>query len=231
MIFFNSKDEFQKKKWDLLHKKDYHPSVKESVKRITDHKNQNIWLFDEWSKILEIDINVENKTILEIGFGGGWYLAQMLFRNASKVIGFEITEEIINKAKEVFQSLNLKNYEFFEVHEEFLNILDKNSVDIIFENTVFQHISEEITKNYLLSSKNVLKNDGIILCQFLMNDDDTIKTPYTKNKEGIVYYSHKEILKLVDECNLRIEKYGDFEWKDERNSYWRLYIIKNILVN
>ena len=230
MIFFKPKDISQKKKWDLLHKKDYHPSVKEGVTRIIEHKNQNSWIFDEWSKILGIDIDVENKTILEIGFGGGWYLAQMLFRNASKVIGFEITENIINKAKVIFKLLDLKHYEFFEVQEEFLNILDKNSVDIIFEITVFQHISEEVTKNYLLSSKNVLKNDGIILFQFLMNDDAPIKNPYAKNKEGIVYYSHKEILKLVDECNLRIEKYDDYRWKDEHNSYWRLYLIKKHLV-
>lgn len=225
------RDEFQKKKWESLHKKNYHPSIEDSVKRIIDNKNQNIYLFDEMGKMLGININVENKTILEIGFGGGWYLAQMLFRNASKVIGFEITEAIITKAKKIFQSLNLKNYEFFEVHEEFLNILDKNSIDIIFETTVFQHISEKSTKNYLLSSKNVLKNDGIILCQFLMNDVHPIKRSYTRDSQGIVYYSHKEILKLVDECNLRIEKYSDYEWRDEHNGYWRLYIIKNILDN
>ena len=84
-------------------------------------------------------------------------------------------------------------------------------------------------KHLKLILKNILKNDGIILCQFLMNDDDPIKNPYAKNKEGIVYYSHKEILKLVDECNLKIEKYGNFEWEDEHNSYWRLYLIQKHL--
>jgi len=226
MIFFNSKDELQKNKWDLLHKKDYHPSIEESINRIIKHKNQNIWIFDEWSKILGIDITVQNKTILEIGFGGGWYLAQMLFRGASKVIGFEITKIIINKTKQIFESLNLKNYEFYEVNDDYLKIIPENKIDIIFENTVFQHISEEATKNYLLTSKNILKNNGIILCQFLMNDSNPKKDSYVKHKEGIVYYSHYEILKLVDECNLRIKKYGDFEWRDEHNSYWRLYLIQ-----
>ena len=229
MIFFRTKDELQKTSWDKLHKKDYHPSVQDSIKRITDHKTNNSWLFDRWSKTLKIDnIDVKNKTVLEIGFGGGWFLAQMLFRNASKVIGFEISETIITKAQEIFKQLNLKNYEFYEVDENFLNVIPKNSVDIIFEMTVFQHIFPEATKNYLQSAKNILKNNGTIFCQFLMNDANPSKNPCTKKRQGVVYYSHLEILDLISECGFKVENFGDYDWTDGNNSYWRIYAFKNI---
>ena len=94
--------------------------------------------------------------------------------------------------------------------------MPEKSLDIIFENTVFQHIPESITKNYLLTSNEILKDNGIILCQFLMNDEKPIKKPFTKNKEGIVYYSHNEVLTLDNDCNLKIEKFGNFEWRDEK---------------
>jgi len=148
----------------------------------------------------------------------------MLYRGAKNVIGFEISKSIIDKAIQALDSLNFSNYEFHEADEEFLNKLEPKSVDIIFEITVFQHISEEATKNYLITSKKVLKDNGLFLCQFLMNEINPIKHPYAKNKEGTVYYSHKEIENLVNDCGLHIEKYLNYNWKDENNSFWRLYI-------
>ncbi len=56
-----------------------------------------------------------------------------------------------------------------------------------------------------------------------MNEINPIKRPYGRN-EGTVYYSHKEIENLVNDCGLHIEKYSNYNWKDENNSYWRLYV-------
>jgi len=58
-----------------------------------------------------------------------------------------------------------------------------------------------------------------------MNENNPFKNPYAKNKEGTVYYSHKEIENMINECKLNILKYSDFEWKLENNSYWRLYLL------
>ncbi len=223
---FFKKDPLQKPKWEKLHNKNYHPSPEQIIERVTNAKKKNIWLFDDWSKILQMKLDVKNKIVLEIGCGGGWYLVQMLYRGASKVIGFEISQSVINKAKAVFNALNLDNYELYEVDERYLSVLPAKSVDIIFEITVFQHVSEEVTRNYLITSKSLLKDEGLFICQFLMNDTNPIKQPYTKDKEGIVYYANNEVVKMVKDCGLTIFKYSDYDWRDDNNSYWRLYALK-----
>jgi len=68
---FSKKDPLQKSKWDKLHNEDYHPTVAKIVDRINEHRQKNIWLFDEWSDLLGIKLDVNEKTILEIGCGGG----------------------------------------------------------------------------------------------------------------------------------------------------------------
>jgi cyclopropane fatty-acyl-phospholipid synthase-like methyltransferase len=215
----------QKSKWEKLHENSYHPSVEGAIARIIDAKKKDIWLFDEWSNMLQMELNVQDKTVLEIGCGGGWYLAQMLYRGASKVIGFEISLSILNKVKTTFNTLNLTGYELYEVNEQYLKVLPEKSVDIIFEITVFQHIAEKVTRNYLKASKSVLKGDGVFLCQFLMNDKNPLKRPYSTS-EGIVYYSHAQVVKMIDDCGLTIQTYSDYAWRGQDNSYWRLYALK-----
>ena len=68
MLF--KKDPPQKSKWDKLHSKDYHPLIPQIIQRITEAKEKNSWLFDEWSKILQMQIDVKDKTVVEIGCGG-----------------------------------------------------------------------------------------------------------------------------------------------------------------
>jgi cyclopropane fatty-acyl-phospholipid synthase-like methyltransferase len=105
-----------------------------------------------------------------------------------------------------------------------LDVLPAKSVDVILEITVFQHISEEATKNYFRTSRRVLKDLGLFICQFLMNDTNPLKDPYNPN-EGTVYYTHKEVTRLVEDNGLRAYKFGDWKWTDGKGSYWRLYVI------
>jgi hypothetical protein len=66
---FSKADPLQKAKWDKLHAQGYHPPVKEAISKVKTAAGG--WLFGEWGQLLGIDINVKNKTVLEIGFGGG----------------------------------------------------------------------------------------------------------------------------------------------------------------
>jgi cyclopropane fatty-acyl-phospholipid synthase-like methyltransferase len=223
-MFFN-KDKFQKSKWAKLHDKDYHPKVDGIVERVEEFKKQDKWIVDEWEKFFGIKIPVKDKVIMEIGFGGGWYLAQMLYKNAAKVIGIEIHDSIIQRARQAFDKLGLSNYEFLEIDERYFKDISEKSVDVIFEITVFQHILKNLTVTYLQESKRILKEDGIFIAQFLMNDYNPIKSPSTK-KEGIMYYSHDEILEMIKQSGFTVDKFADYEWSDGKGSYWRIYLLK-----
>jgi ubiquinone/menaquinone biosynthesis C-methylase UbiE len=208
--------------WDKLHEKGYHPSVEEALNLVKTLANG--WRMGEWENLLGMEIPVKGKTVLEIGCGGGWYLAQMLQHGASRAIGFEVTNVIIEKAKALMDALNLKA-EFYQVDERYLDVLPPKSVDIIYQLTVFQHISEEATKAYIQSARRVLKDDGLFINQFLMNDKMNVKNAYAKNKEGIVYYSESEIKELIKDYS--IVKQGKYAWTDKNESYWMLYALRS----
>lgn len=231
MRLFKKIDPLQREKWEQLHKKGYHPSVKEALKLIDYYPEGKGWIFEDWGRRLQMDdlANVKNKIVLEIGFGGGWYIAQILKHGANKAIGFEVSRTTIDKTKELLDILHLTNYDLHEVDERYLEVLPPNSVDIGFEHTVFQHITEEATRNYLKTLSSVLKQDGFFIGQFLMNDKIKIKDPYAKGEEeGIIYYSHDEVLNMVKDCGYIVTKYADHEWTDKNGSYWRYYVLKPV---
>ena len=222
---FLKKDILQKKKWELLHAEGYHPSVEGIINLINELESRNEWFIEKWSKLISKNIDTHGKTILEIGCGGGWYLAQLLNHGAKKVIGFDVSGVVLEKAKMAFEKLNLKNYEFYEVDDKYLDILPRKSVDIVFEDQVFQHIVPKVTVKYFESSKKILTDEGYLLCQFLMNEKDPLKMPWVKNSEGIVYYTHNEVCDLVESAGLKVIRYENLDWQNEKGSYWRLYLI------
>jgi SAM-dependent methyltransferase len=222
---FKKPDPLQRDKWETLHKQGYHPSVEEAKKLVDFYPEGQGWLFEDWGRRLQLDIDVKDKCVLEIGFGGGWYLAQILQHGAARVIGFEASQVAITKATELLESLNLHDYELHRVDDSYLEILPSNSVDIIFQVTVFQHITEEATRNYLRSGKKVLKENGLFINQFLLNEHMVLKDPYAKGKkEGIVYYSEKEVVEMLNQCGYDVITHADHTWTDKNNSYWRYYV-------
>ena len=224
---FKKNDFLQRDKWETLHRNGYHPSIEEAMKLVNYYPEGKGWIFEDWSKRLQMDIDVTDKVVLEIGFGGGWYLAQNLQHGASKVLGFEASTTAIEKARSLLEALHLNKYELYKVDENYLDVLPPYSVDLIFQVTVFQHITEEATRNYLKSATRVLRRDGRFISQFLMNESMHYKDPYGKGKkEGIVYYSEKEVLEMLHECNCSIQKQADHTWTDENRSYWRYYVLE-----
>jgi cyclopropane fatty-acyl-phospholipid synthase-like methyltransferase len=149
----------------------------------------------------------------------------MLQHGASRAIGFEISQSIIDKAKAMMDMLDLQS-DFYQVDEQYLRVLPPKSIDIVYQITVFQHISEEATRAYMESARRALKDGGLFLNQFLMNDKMKVKNAYAKDKEGIVYYSEAEIQTLVQDCGYSIVKYAQPDWTDNNGSYWRYYMLK-----
>lgn len=224
---FKKIDPLQTEKWEKLHREGYHPSVEESLKQVDYLPEGKGWIFEDWGRRLQMNLDVKGKTVLEIGFGGGWYLAQILQHGANRVIGFEVSQIAIDKTRELLGILHLGNNELYKVDKYYLEVLPPKSVDIVFEHTVFQHITEEATRKYLKTATNALKHDGILIAQFLMNDKLYMKDPYAEGKEGSVYYSDNEVVRMVKDCGYAILKHADHSWSDQNGSYWRYYVLRN----
>ena len=108
-------DPLQLDKWETLHREGYHPSVAEARRLVNVYPEGKGWIFEDWGRRLQMDINVQGKIVLEIGFGGGWYLAQILQHGAEKVVGFEASQTAIDKTNALMKLLQLQNYELFRV--------------------------------------------------------------------------------------------------------------------
>lgn len=107
------------------------------------------------SKIKEGDI------VLDLGCGAGFdcFLASKKVGETGKVIGVDMTEEMIKKAKINSKKLNIKNTEFILGEIEDLPIKD-NSIDIIITNCVI-NLTPDKTKTFK-EAYRVLKNKGKI---------------------------------------------------------------------
>ena len=223
---FGKSDLFQKSKWKKLHEGGYHPTVEQIIEKINERVSQNILQVKDWERLLEMTFSMKDKTVLEIGSGAGWYIAEMIRLGAKRAIGIEIDKTIIDKSQSALEKLGLTGFEFHEITDDYFNFLPSKSVDLVYEMTVFQHILENITLRYMQETSRILRNDGFMVAQFLMNDSNPIKNP-SKNKEGIMYYSHDEIVDMAKKSGLTIVKFANYDWSDGKGSYWRLYLFKN----
>jgi len=136
---------------------------------------------------------VENKTILEIGYGGGRMLAAAtrFFKNA---IGIDIHDEN-DYVLEEFKRRGINNVNLFKSNGKSLPIVN-NSVDLVYSFIVFQHIEKiEIFKQYLKETYRVLKDNGIAVLYF----GRVYKFSFNKNSK-MSYFLDRiyENLKLKD---------------------------------
>jgi arsenite methyltransferase len=107
------------------------------------------------SKIKEGDI------VLDLGCGAGFdcFLASKKAGKGGKVIGVDMTEEMIEKAKMNAEKLGIKNVEFILGEIENLPVKD-NSIDIIISNCVI-NLTPDKTKTFR-EAYRVLKTGGRI---------------------------------------------------------------------
>jgi len=107
------------------------------------------------SKIKEGDI------VLDLGCGAGFdcFLASKKVGKTGKVIGVDMTEEMINKAKVNAEKLGIKNVKFILGEIEKLPVKD-NSIDIIISNCVI-NLTPDKTKTFK-EAYRVLKTGGRI---------------------------------------------------------------------
>ena len=101
----------------------------------------------------------EGETVLDLGSGAGFdaFLAVSKVGNTGKVIGVDMTPEMINKANENIKKRNFTNVEFKLGEIENLP-LENNTIDVIISNCVI-NLSPDKSKVYDEAFR-VLKNGG-----------------------------------------------------------------------
>ena len=211
--------------WDRLHNRDYHPKVDGIMERIYLQKmGQSKSLFVRLGERLNHPINLKNKSVLEIGHGGGWYLAEALDAGAAKVSGLEISDEINKRAKCALEMLDYRNFSLFLGNGKDLLVLRNSRYDFIFSITVLQHMPTRITKKYLRDIANFLASDGMCVIQTLNSYGSSMKRLSGADLFSVAY-SKREFDKLILNCGLQIIEYAQEEYGSPQ-TYWGIYLLK-----
>jgi len=136
-------------------------SIGYSDKEINDFSDANLGL--GCGNPIALSTIKEGDIVLDLGSGAGFdsFLAAKKVGTSGKVIGVDMTPEMIKKAQENANKYGYKNVEFRFGDIEKLPI-DDNSIDIIISNCVINLAPDKL--KVFKESYRVLKNDG---CMFL----------------------------------------------------------------
>ena len=99
---------------------------------------------------------VKNVTVLDIACGEG-YGSMLLAKEASNVIGADISEEAVNHAKNKYRRDNLN---FIQCSADDIS-LESNTVDLVVSFETIEHVSNQIAM--LAEIKRVLKDEGVLI--------------------------------------------------------------------
>lgn len=150
----------------------------------------------------------EGMTVLDLGSGAGFdcFLAAKKVGKSGKVIGVDMTPQMIKKAKENAKKYNYKNVEFKLGEIEKLP-LEKNTVDIIISNCVI-NLSPDKSKVFKEAFR-VLKKEGkmfisdMVLLKELSEIDKNNNDLISSCISGAIL--KKEYLKLIKETGFEVK--------------------------
>ena len=122
-----------------------------------------------------VGCNPKGMTMLEIGCGVG-RMSFAFAKRFAKVEAADISSEMIARARDNQQKLEIPNVQFQVVSGQDLGQYPDKSLDFCFSYIVFQHIPDiSVILNYVLEIGRVLKEGGIAL--FQVNGFYRIKLP------------------------------------------------------
>lgn len=212
--------------WSKLHSASYHPDVEGIKLRIeTAKENPNKFsLLQFWGEHLGIDITVSNKSVLEIGHGGGWYLAEMMDAGALKVDGIEISRELNDRASQALISSGYSNFQLAFGNGKNLDVLRNSKFDLVYANTVIQHLSTFTLKRYMRDFRTIMTDDGKCMLQVLETSSRFSQKRLSSSDLFSVAYTAKEFQSLVTRAGMVIDGYAKINYGKDGH-YWGLYVL------
>lgn len=215
--------------WSWLHSSDYHPDVEGIIARIETAKGNpsEYSLLKFWSEHLHYPLNVSEKRVLEIGHGGGWYLAEMLDSQAGSVCGLEISRALNLRASQALKKLKYSNFELALGNGRNLSVLDSASFDFVYANTVVQHLSTKTLKNYLREISRVLAPEGLCVLQVLQTRLPASQKRLSRADLFSVAYTSSEFESLLGTIGFTTVAFGEIKYGTD-DKYWGLYALKKV---
>lgn len=214
--------------WEKLHARNYHPAITGIIERIKkQQKEPENSLFVHFENLLSIPLDLKGKSILEIGHGGGWYLAQALDAGAQQVVGLEISEEINRRAGSALSSLGYTKFQLILGNGRDLKVLDSMKFDLIFTITVLQHMPTRNTRNYLNAISSLLAPNGVCIIQALNSYGSSMKRLSSADLFSVAY-SKKEFDFLIVQSGLQVIAYASEEYGSD-DTFWGIYMVEKNL--
>ncbi|MEA5573569.1 class I SAM-dependent methyltransferase [Calothrix sp. UHCC 0171] len=147
----------------------------------------------------------QNMIVLDHGCGPG-YLASAVSRYCNRVIAVDISSGVIACAK----AINGKpNIEYITESGTHLSQVENSSIDLIYSFAVMQHVTDDVCQQILQEFFRVLKPQGKIICEFVVDLQNTGNASINKQILNPFVKKIKEryILRVLGRPFPKIEKF------------------------
>jgi ubiquinone/menaquinone biosynthesis C-methylase UbiE len=146
---------------------------------------------DSWKNLIKQHVDVRNKSIADIGCGGGIYSIALSELGAQSVIGIDQSENMLEGAKG-----NCKEYQNikFQIGSATEANLKSEEVEVVLERALIHHIKEKELINCFNEAKRILKENG----QFIIQDRTKEDCLLSGSSEHIRGYFLEFFPKLVE---------------------------------
>ncbi|MGK9367347.1 class I SAM-dependent methyltransferase [Melioribacter sp. Ez-97] len=137
------------------------------------------------------------------------------------IYGIDVSRKILNKAVNFLKNKGFDN--FTPVLADSWRYDINVELDFVYEITVFQHLTRDMTKDYISGMAEKLSNRGKMLLQFMEPEFGT-RDAELKKYEPCVNWTKEDIQALAKELDLKILKTEDKYWPlDKASWHWVLF--------
>ena len=164
----------------------------------------------KWKRILELDIELKGKSILDVGSGNGYYGFRMLGKGAEFVICLEPNITHLTQFLALNHFINSDRIRMVPQRIEEISFSDK-CFDLVFSMGVLYH--QRDPENHLNLLASHLKEEGQIILETLIAPDEygqalIPKSTYANMSNVWVIHTRKGLEDLINKSGLKILKIG-----------------------
>ncbi|MCD6145617.1 MAG: methyltransferase domain-containing protein [Methanosarcinales archaeon] len=161
---------------------------------------------DHLNLIIDLASPEESDSVLDIATGNG-FLAFEFAEKVSRVIGCDMTEDMLDIAESIRKDRKLDNVAFDVMDAESLRFED-GSFDIVSCRFAFHHFTNP--KKVISEMVRVCRNGGKIVLVDGLSSEDPVKSEYHNRIEQIRdpshvrLYSRSELIRMLQDAGLRV---------------------------